>query len=162
MAESSVDRFGDEFGGERLWGLRELPYPDPVPLVPETVGWAVLAGVMLILLLYWGFRARRRWRANAYRRDAIASLEALDLSRSAELPWLLRKVALTAATRESVASLRGAAWIQWLNGSAGERMFEESDAHLLDQLIYSGTTPAAAEFERLRRQSCRWVKQHHA
>jgi hypothetical protein len=166
--ETSADRFGDDFGGERMWGLKELPYPDPVAFTPETVGWLVL-GIGLALLLAWSlWRCYRRRQANAYRREAMIRLAGLESSQAAELPFVLRKVALVTAGRggangrAAVASLRGDAWIRWLNETAGTRLFDEADAHTLDRMAYSEAPPEATEFERLKSASRHWVRVHHA
>ena len=55
--------------------LTEPAEPPPIPMIPQTWGWAVLAALVLAALAY----AVRRWirhrRANAYRRAALAMLD---------------------------------------------------------------------------------------
>ena len=39
------------FGSDRMWGLKELPLPEPVSWWPQTTGWYVL-GSLIFLGLY--------------------------------------------------------------------------------------------------------------
>jgi hypothetical protein len=159
---STAERFGDDFGGERMWGLKELPYPDPIAFTPETGGWLVVAALLLLMALWLGWRLTRQWHANAYRRHALRTLRYLDRNEQATLPVVLRKVALLSSDRNTVAFLRGNEWIDWLNGCLGERVFLDGDADLLDQLAYAGRPLADAEWHRLLVASRTWVKLHHA
>ena len=161
-AQSSADRFGDAFGGERMWGLKELPYPEPIPFTPETIGWLILAGLLLAVFIWMVWLARRRWQANAYRREALHELKRLPDADWSVLPFVLRKTALAAGGREAVASLRGPDWIQWLNDHARKRLFEPADANLLDAIAYGGQPPPAVELERLLNATRTWVSAHHA
>lgn len=157
---TSAERFGAGFGGERMWGLKELPYPDPVPFTPETAGWLVVGIVLLLLVAWLVRRAWRRWRAGAYRREALRSLERLSSAEGAQLPFVLRRTALMAADRTAVASLRGRAWIDWLNESADETLFEPLDAELLDRLAYGSQPIPEPDWRRLVDASRRWVQGH--
>ena len=159
---SSADRFGDDFGGERMWGLKELPYPDPIVFTPETGGWLILAAILGLVGLWFVWRLARRWHANAYRRDALRTLRHLGDDEQARLPVVLRKVAMLSADRSTVASLRGNDWIGWLNGGLGEPLFLDSDAALLDQLAYASQRLPDPDWTRLLEASCTWVRLHHA
>lgn len=157
---TSAKRFGDGLGGEQMWGLKELPFPDAIPFTPETVGWAVV-GVALLLLVGWlVWSAWRRWRANGYRRDALRSLASLSSSERAQLPFVLRRTALMVSDRATVASLRGSEWLDWLNRSAGRVLFEPGDADLLDQLAYGRQPIPESDWRRLLHASRGWVQGH--
>lgn len=162
--ESTRDRFGDDFGGEQMWGLKELAWPDAIPFLPQTAGWLVVAFVMLALLAWLGWRARRRWMNNAYRREALASIEAMraDPAAAAQLPFILRRSALAAYERRDVASLRGAAWVAWLNESAGRELFTVDAAQMLDRLAYGRETPLPSDIEPVLVASRDWVRLHRA
>lgn len=162
--ESTRDRYGDDFGGEQMWGLKELAWPDAIPFVPQTAGWLVVAFVVLALLAWLGWRARRRWLRNAYRREVLASIEAMraDPTSATQLPFVLRRSALAAYERRNVASLRGAEWVAWLNESAGRELFTADAALTLDQLAYSRETPPPSDVEPLLVASHDWVRLHRA
>lgn len=154
-----------EFGGDRMWGLKEMAMPEPISWFPATPGWLVLLAIALMLLGWLGWRRVRAWRRERYRREALARIDALRAApdRLAELPIVLRATALTAFPREEVASLRGSAWVSWLNENGGR--FEPADAECLDRLPYDGRTAASLAPEasaRLLAASRAWVKGHHA
>jgi hypothetical protein len=155
------------FGSDRMWGLKELPLPEPVSWWPQTAGWAVLAVVLLILMAWAGYKAWRRVQRNAYRRDGLARLEAMKKDGSAlgELPLLLRQSALQAAPRKDVAGLRGTDWINWLNASAGRPLFGEDDASLLDELAYAKESDGAGNdvsVQHVLEASREWMRSHRA
>ena len=155
------------FGSDRMWGLKELPLPEPVSWWPQTTGWLIL-GIVLLLIAGWiSWRFWRRYQRNAYRRHALARLETMEIDPAAlaELPALLRKSALAAEARETVAGLRGRAWVDWLNAGARRPLFSDADAAVLDQLAYNAKAAASLD-EPLRQHlvdaSKAWMRSHRA
>jgi len=154
-----------EFGSDRMWGLKELPYPEPISWVPATGAWLLLGVVVLVALLGLGAWRWRSWQRDRYRREALDRVEAMLAQNEVidELPLVLRSVALSAFPREEVAALRGSEWVAWLNENGG--CFDRADAESLASLPYDPqalrdlTPPAAA---RLLEASRAWVKGHHA
>lgn len=151
--------------GNRMWGLKELPLPDPVAWTPETYGWLVL-GVLVMTLAVWLARARYRvWQGQAYRRAALSHLAKMQTRRQEieALPLLLRSTALKAYPREEVAGLRGSEWITWLNGAGAE--FAPEDGAWIDELTYrpglASELPEATA-EHLIAASRAFVRSHHA
>ena len=127
------------FGSDRMWGLKELPLPEPVSWWPQTLGWYILGLLLLLALAWFGWRLWQRYRRNAYRREGLAELDdiATDPEGLRRLPYLLRKSALAAVPRSEVAALRGGDWIAWLNRSAGSELFTDSDGQMLDRLAFA-------------------------
>jgi len=162
--DSTRDRYGDDFGGEQMWGLKELAHPDAIPFFPQTAGWLVVALVTLALFAWLAWRWRKRWLHNAYRREALASIDAMhaDSSGAAQLPFILRRSALAAYERRDVAGLRGAEWTGWLNESAGRELFTGDAALTLDRLAYGREPIEPAEIEPLLAASRNWVRLHRA
>ena len=62
------------FGSDRMWGLKELPLPDPISWWPQTPGWYVLGGLAVAGLCYLMWRLWMRYQHNAYRREGLARL----------------------------------------------------------------------------------------
>lgn len=176
LAQDTGQAAADLFGSDRMWGLKELPLPEPVSYGPQTAGWYVLALLLLLLLVWLAWLRRRRWQRNAYRRDALNRLQAIantldnpnePTANLAELPLILRRAALQAGRRQDVASLRGREWIAWLNASAGKTLFTDEMAALIDQLPYAPSASLAVLREEPRTQkllnaSQNWVRDHHA
>jgi hypothetical protein len=162
--DSTRDRYGDDFGGEQMWGLKELAYPDAIPFWPQTAGWLVVGILLLALLGWFAWRLRRRWLHNAYRREALSSIAAMDAdpTLAKRLPFILRRSALAAYDRSVVASLRGADWVHWLNETAEREVFKPDAADTLDRLAYSNADVSRGEIEPLLAASRDWLRHHRA
>jgi len=132
-----------------LQGLHEIHLPDPVSWLPQTVGWYVGLGIVLLALGWWGYVRRRRFAADRYRRLALAELA--DLTRELltsgqrvqvlrRLPVLMKRTALSAFPRAEVASLTGARWLAFLDRTMGGTEFTEGAGQLLGELAYAPTS----------------------
>ncbi|MGW8466428.1 DUF4381 domain-containing protein [Pseudomonas sp. CLCA07] len=80
--------------------LKEIALPAPVSYAPQTCGWWVLPGLLVIAVLLISARRYWQWRRDRYRREALvrlAELQASDnqLDALRELPELLKRVALS-------------------------------------------------------------------
>jgi hypothetical protein len=163
---STQETYGDNFGAERMWGLKELPLPEPIGLWPLAPGWYFVASLLLILFGYWCWRRYLAWRHNAYRREGVVAIEAMRADSAAlqRLPFLLRRTALITCPRADVASLRGTNWIAWLNGSAGQDLFVEADADLFDKIIYQAAPviPHRKDVDRILEGASYWMRNHRA
>ena len=136
--------------------LAEPAAPPPVPMMPQTAGWAVLGVLALIALALLAVLALRRWRANAYRRAALAALaDAGD--DPAAIADIVRRTALAAYGRTEVASLYGAAWLAFLDRTGGGDGFTEGPGAVL------AVSPYRVDPERvpgLGELAARWVRRH--
>ena len=153
------------FGSDRMWGLKELPLPDPVSWWPQTSGWYALGALIICGLVAIGWFRLQKYKRNAYRRNGQKMLTAMiaDHSKFAELPFLLRHSAMQAAARVDIAGHRGKAWLDWLNQSNGSNLFLERDAELLDRLVYGDVSDqqiAEADINRLILASKKWIGSH--
>ncbi|WP_426620176.1 DUF4381 domain-containing protein [Pseudomonas rustica] len=84
--------------------LKELAPPAPVSYAPQTWGWWVLLGLLIVLAIVIGVRCYLQWRRDEYRREGLARLAQLrsrsdDLNALRELPELLKRVALSMPTQ---------------------------------------------------------------
>jgi hypothetical protein len=148
-----------------LENLRDLAVPAPVSFWPPAPGaWIVLAGLAALLALFLS-DLRRRHRADAYRRAALAELDALAASprpdaRAVErISEVMKRAALVAFPREQVAPLSGARWADFLAGSGRGKL----DAPALRRLLceaYGAHGPEPADVGRLIEQARIWVAAH--
>jgi hypothetical protein len=118
-------------------------------------------------VLFLAVRQWRRWQQNRYRRQAMMELSLIRRSASGEslrqLPALLKRTALSAWSREQVASLNGRAWHRFLDDSAGMDRFCSGAGNILDQLAYAGagaTLPAEPDLKQVLDAAELWLKQH--
>lgn len=158
---------------ESLAHLADVVAPPPVPWVPQTIGWAVLAALMAIGLVWGTWRAIVRWRRNRYRREALRELQALS-ERVAEatarddalraVPPLLKRCALAAWPREHTAALSGAAWTTFLAAHARggldpalQRLLDDAEYHPRGSL----QSVDAAKARAIVAAASTWVRHHH-
>ncbi len=136
--------------------LAEPAMPDPIPMTPQTAGWAVLAVLVALLLVWFIVRAVQRWRANAYRRAALAALgEAGD--DAAAVSAVLRRTALAAYGRARVASLAGGDWLGFLDRTGGDGAFADGPGAALASAPYRAD---AAPVPGLGALAAHWVRRH--
>jgi flagellar biosynthesis/type III secretory pathway M-ring protein FliF/YscJ len=152
--------------------LADVVVPQPTPWTPQTWGWAALALLVFVLVVWVIVRAVRRRRANRYRVEALAELTALEsrvaddserASAVAVLPALLKRVALAAWPRAEVASLSGSAWVRFLRAHAGRSDFPDDAAQLLADGEYQTATLgalSAADAQRIAGHVRRWIEAH--
>ena len=138
--------------------MHDIVAPEPVAMLPATDGWWVLLGWLVAIAAILAVRARRRWHANAYRREALATLDALAQPTGHELGVLLRRTAIAAFPRNDVASLHGEEWATFLCRSASNDPVVAAAAGDLARAPYQpGIDPG-----ELVAPARRWIEVHRA
>ena len=154
-----------------LAGLVDIPLPPQVSLWPQT--WTSRIAIVLLLATIVAalWRFIHAWRINRYRREALFELDEigqrLDASEArsdglAELSMLVRRTALAAFPRETVAPLAGPAWLAFLDRSYGGREFSEGAGRLLASAPYQRTGPDREQLRALAALVRQWIRGHHA
>ena len=145
---------------ERMHGL---VMPEAVSWLPQTDGWWVL----LASLLGSALLVVRKWlihrQANRYRREALASLEALsrsatqdDSQAAAQVAELVKRTALSTYPRSEVAGLYGQAWAEFLTRTGRGDPLIAASAPKLASAAYSGEVPLAEVLPCAER----WIRRH--
>lgn len=151
--------------------LKEIPAPPPVSYMPQTAGWWVLAGIVLLALAAYAFVRWRRWRRNRYRREAQAELAAIEhavadagtrAAALAAIPVLVKRTALAWAPRTLVASLSGPAWLRYLDDTFPPGGFADGPGRTLDALAYDDASVRDDELASLLALLHRWIDDHVA
>lgn len=156
-----------------LQTLADIAVPPPVSMMPATWGWALLAAVLALLIAAAALRWLRQRRANRYRREALAALEALRPHLAAPesraealraMAPLIKRTAIAAWPRRDVAALSGPDWVEFLRRSDGRGGLPASDWALLDDLEYRGQDALAQVDERQARAffsaAAGWIEAH--
>lgn len=145
--------------------LHDLRVPEPVSWLPQTVGWRILAAWLIVVVLLWSWHIYRRWRKNAYRRDALGHLSAIEARGAAnpvaaaeQIASLLKRTAIAGYSRHEVAQLYGAQWAQFLRESAGHHPDLEQAADKLAVAAYR----ADADGRALVAPARQWIEHHRA
>lgn len=126
---------------ELLSQLRDLQLP-PVSALPAPGWW--LLGVGIVLLGVFAFFSYRRFQRYGWQRQARSELGVLraqvgdvPVSQSlSALSKLVRRVALVARSRQSIASLHGEDWLRELDDICGREVFKNSFGKLLENGPY--------------------------
>jgi Flp pilus assembly protein TadB len=140
--------------------LHDIVLPEPVSWMPQTIGWWVVLGLLLVVVAWAAWAAVRRRRANRYRRLALARLEAIERALAApasragalaELAVLVKETALACRPRAEVAALSGEPWLRFLDASYGGTGFTEGPGRLLPVLAYQAWPSRGVEESTSRR-----------
>ena len=149
-----------------LANLRDIHLPGALDAFPPAPGWWILA-LLAGLLLAWGLRkAYRHWRLHAYRRAALRQLEQLrsahcdDEDNSAylaALAVLLKRTALSAYPRATVAGLSGERWVAFLDDTLDTNEFSMGAGQVLILGPYQESVRMDPAFPALVE---RWIRRH--
>lgn len=149
--------------------LHDIVMPDPAHLWwPPAAGWYVLA-IAVIAAAAWGaWRIRQRRQAARYRVESLHELKMLrrqadrPQSAAAGLLMLLKRTALAAYPRTRVASLHGAEWWAFLDGSCGRPLFADSLGARLEELAYANHDAGVSrrDLQQLFKAAGHWIRRH--
>jgi hypothetical protein len=154
-----------------LDNFHDIIVPPPVPFWPPAPGWYGVAAVLAAGLIHALWCWWRRWRANAYRRAALAELtligkasqaEPITGNPVAEMQTLLKRCALAAYPREIVAGLSGAAWSAFLDDrlASDNHVFRDRLGAILARGSYQ-QSPTSVDDSAAVLSACRhWIKHH--
>jgi hypothetical protein len=126
-----------------------------------------LAALLLATLLVLAWYALRRYRANAYRRRALARLDQLAARYAqqpdpqqflAETNALLKSVALLAYPRRAVAASSGDDWLAFLNSSLAQS--EQFPGGFVSGAYQLNRTDI--DTGQVLRAASSWIKRHEA
>jgi cbb3-type cytochrome oxidase subunit 3 len=144
--------------------LKDIHLPPDVSVWPLASGWWILIGLILFCIAS-GFWIYRRLKRRAGLRAANKLLLAIandsqqtDQQKLTALSALLRRVALSTAPRDQVASLNGPAWLAYLDKGFKDAPFSQGIGCCLADAHYRAT-PAEVDLPALIKLCQRWLKQ---
>ena len=147
--------------------LGPLYEPDAVRFSFETQGWYVLSGLLLLFVALLFFTWLKRYRKNAYRREAlktIARIEQHSLNQNEgnqlnDIWVLLKLVAIEAFGRQEVAQLYGDDWLEFLESKGRNTPFTDYRQHIANTL-YEPISLDPKETKALMELSKQWISTH--
>jgi Domain of unknown function (DUF4381) len=151
-------------------GLVDIPLPQQVGLWPQTWPLRIAIAVLLATAVVALWRFVHQWRVNRYRREALAELSRIERTSDpdrtpaeyvAQLSMLVRRTALAAFPRETIAPLAGSAWLAFLDRTASGLQFSQGPGRLLASAPYQSTVPDGAELRSLADLVRGWIRGHH-
>lgn len=167
ITTSTQSPFAKPWGNYLLEKLVETQAPEAISWLPQTLGWKLLAGIALLLLIIKSYQLYQGYQRNAYRREALAWLkrcqqtDSLDLYM--QLPSLLRETALSAYKRTEITQLTGSQWEHWLDQQCQQTSFSTSCPNILHQLSYmpiNSHDVHTEQYQVLLEQIRLWIKHH--
>lgn len=136
--------------------MHDIVVPEPVSWWPPAVGWYVVFAVMFLIASYLAYLAWRRWKLNAYRREALRALE--QATTVCAISTLLRRTALAVAPRQVIAAQLGSDWPNWLQTRCSISMSHEVSQQLTVGPYEPTTDPAL--LNELKQYAAAWIKHH--
>ena len=123
-----------------LQQLRDIHLPADVSALPPAWGWWLLGVIVLAVLIGVPYYFWRRYRRNAFKREALAELAHLqtryksspqEIALVDDIAALIKRVAITCYGREEVAGRTGDRWLQFLDQSGNTRGFTQGPGRAL-------------------------------
>jgi hypothetical protein len=157
----------ETFGNYALDDFIEVVSPAAVSWLPQTSGWWWLSAALLLTLLNYGWKRLRAWYRDRYRREAVQRLQQLlpaagEPELVSQVNKLLKLTAITAYSREQVASLSGQEWVDFLQRQTTEPLFSPEQGQTLATGAYRVKTLEAGNGRALIAASLAWVQGHQA
>ena len=148
--------------------LKDIHLPQPVSWWPPAPGWWVVALTVCILTVWGGRRLWQYVHRNRYRRAALAALAQLEGSYAPgdeqtlpllrEVAALLRRAAIEAYGRSTVAQLSGDEWLAFLDRTGRTDQFGTGPGRALGTMLYQ---PALhADRNAVCRLAAQWLRRH--
>lgn len=163
---------GSDAIANELKQLKDLALPEPISWFPHTWAWFSLFAVIVCALVYVLFKWFHRYRANAYRREALEALERFDeqlpqsndaVSASQQVAQLLKRVALVSWPRAKVARLSGDEWVTFMQQHSPEKI-DTALGTCIGNDEYRGELPPLklSRWKSSLIPSAReWIRRHH-
>ena len=131
-----------------LSNLRDIFIPEAPSFWPPAPGVWIASGIVVVLLIFAGWRIYAARKRNAYRKAGLKFLQSAKTSH--DVAVVVKRVALAVFPREQVASLYGTDWVDFLHESCPGHQFSamrSSDA----------SSEPSEEFVELARL---WIRHH--
>lgn len=144
--------------------LRDIHLPEPISWWPLALGWWLMLGFALLLILFGSFFIQRIFR-KTLKKEALKALSNLELSFQSsqnttqclsQLSALLRRIALSQKSDTQIAGLTGKAWLEFLDKPLGKPEFSEG----IGSILLTGPYQSQVDAEKVVQliQLCRtWV-----
>lgn len=143
--------------------LGPLQEPQAVEFTFSTVGWPILAGVILILIVVIAILQIRIYRHDKYRRQALEEWQKVVANEHqlSHCMVLVKRTAIHAFGRDEVGKLAGQEWLQFLDSNAKNVAFQSIHDEV-EALIYKDAQPEAGMREAILKNTKNWITTHAA
>ncbi|AYV24343.1 DUF4381 family protein [Vibrio mediterranei] len=145
-----------------LRNMLEVPNPDSVSWLPQTIGWQLIGLLIVLLIGVKLFRGYCRHSMLRYRREALDILQSNKTSKQRDQMCYDVLKSVTQYLKISQSQQYGTAWIEQLNRyvSPDAQFNVELGGKWLRTLLSSKVTLDASESEHIYQQVHRWIEHH--
>lgn len=148
-----------------LTAIGPILEPNPVIFTFETIGWAILAVMLFLILVVLLFKQYRKYFKNKYRRDALQKLHSLVSNKEQnfvqinKILVLLKQVAIITFGREKVAVIYGDEWYSFLESTCENTKFTNYST-VFSNAVYESENATSNDFETIVQLTKNWIKKH--
>jgi hypothetical protein len=141
---------------------------DPIPFTMDTLGWKVLFFIVFLTILFIAYKYYVNYKHNAYRREAIAEIQALINNETesssafiSKIMFLIKQTALQTYDRKTVASLKGETWLTFLDKTLNQS-FYINHQEIIASALYKNEFNNDNTFSKndFANMSIKWIKNH--
>lgn len=144
--------------------LADIHWPEPVSAWPPAIGWVILLALLLLALCIALLLAYRHHQANAYRRQALDELAALDTQNqqraATELSQLLRRCQLHIDPDADHSAHGLARHQQMAHFCRGDCPLPPTDIEYMETLCFGVQSRNPEAFANLIDHSRAWIQKH--
>ena len=143
--------------------LIESPRPSDISWMPSTLAWKVLILLGVGFGLYRLYLLWRKYQRNTYRRCALKELISLGGNEQdlRKIPIILRRTALYAYSRRTVASLSAHGWEAWLDTQVLTSDFSGRYSGMINTLAYAPLTSIDQDkLNNFKNHVAQWIRLH--
>jgi|TARA_Y100000741_G_C17995730_1_gene453962 hypothetical protein len=128
-----------------LVNLKDIHLPPPVSFWPPAPGWWILALLLISTLFIGGVWLYRKYKKSKPKTEALRILKDLqilyqnshdELVSLRNLSNLLRRTALTYYDNDTVASLQGSSWLEFLDETGKTKEFSQGAGKVLGNELF--------------------------
>ena len=146
-----------------LDNLHDIIVPDAPGFFPPAPGWYILLLLFLALLFHLTLQAYKRYKAEAYRREALQEITTYSEPNRENVLALLslaKRTGITAYGREKIASLSDDAWWDFVEEHSEATINAAFREGVRSMLYDADFTLTDSMFERLHETVGVWIKSH--
>jgi len=145
--------------------LQDIIVPPAIEYLPPASGWIAVILLLTAYGFYWYSKRQALYRSNLYRRQALTELETIQSSgtlveQSHSMLLLIKRVALQHFGRESVATLSGDSWWDFVEQHSNLSI-DTTERKLYQELLYT-PNPSITKEQRdtLATVTKQWIESH--
>ncbi len=137
--------------------LQNIYEPEAVQFSFDTIGWKIMAVILLLIVLTITFFVIKKYIKNKYRREAISRLTQTQSIQ--DILVIVKQVCMQTYGRQTTADLHGNQWFSFLDSKVKSSLFIPLEKEVLNAL-YQQKEISLEVKNQLLSNSKKWIKTH--